>query len=165
MSTPTTGDTTGAAAAGDAAAGADTAAAATAVERCGQCGAPAAAEQRYCLNCGFHRRNAPDPVARYLSDASVARTRVAAADALAAQRRRTVRFGPRITATLVALALLVGLLIGNATSGGSTATPKTGTTAGSKATTTARTQTSAVKTATGSSYVNQENNLPDSVTP
>lgn len=154
MSTQATGDTTG-----------DTAAAATAVERCGQCGAPAAPEQRYCLNCGFHRRNAPDPVARYLSDASVARARVSAADALAAQRRRPLRFGPRITATLVALALLAGLLIGNATGGGSTATPQTNTTARSQATTTADTQTSAVKTATGSNYVNQESNLPDSVSP
>ena len=156
MSMQATGDTTGD----------EAETAATAVERCGQCGAPAAPEQRYCLNCGFHRRNAPDPVARYLSDASVARARVAAADRLAAGRRRTVRFGPRVTATLVALALLVGLLIGNATGGGSTATPKAHTTAGAKpTTTTAKTQTSAVKTRTGSNYVNQENNLPNSVTP
>jgi hypothetical protein len=155
MSTPATDDTPRD----------DTAAAASALERCGQCGAPAAPEQRYCLNCGFHRRNAPDPVARYLSDASVARARVLAADRLAAEHRRTVRFGPRITATLVALALLVGLLIGNATGGGTTASPKARTTSGSKAVTTANTKTSAVKTATGSSYVNQENNLPDSVTP
>lgn len=154
MSTQTTGDSSGG----------TTPTAETNVERCGQCGAPAAREQRYCLNCGFHRRNAPDPVARYLSEASVARARVIAADALIAQRRRTMRFGPRITATLVAVALLVGILIGSLTGGGST-TPKTGTTAGSKATTTAKTQTSAVKTATGSSYVNQENNLPNSVTP
>ena len=153
MSTQATGDTTGG----------STGSAENAAERCGQCGVPAAREQRYCLNCGFHRRNAPDPVARYLSDASVALARVTAADALAAQRRRTVRFGPRITATLVALALLVGLLIGNATGGSTTA--KTSTTAASKASTTAKTQTSAVKTATGSSYINQENNLPNSVTP
>lgn len=136
----------------------------TATERCGQCGAPAAYEQRYCLNCGFHRRNAPDPVARYLSEASAARTRVAAAAALAAQRRRTPRFGPRITATLVAVALLVGILIGNAT-GGTATVSRTNTTAGAKATTTPKTQTSAVKTETGSNYVNQENNLPNSVTP
>jgi hypothetical protein len=152
MSTQATGQTTG-----------ETTPAAA--ERCGQCGAPAAPEQRYCLNCGFHRRNASDPVARYLSDASVARARVAAADALAAQRRRTVRFGPRITATLVAVALLIGLLIGNAMGGSSTTAPKASTTAGSRATTTSATKTSAVKTATGSSYVNQENNLPSSVTP
>jgi hypothetical protein len=151
MSTQATGETT--------------AGTATAVEHCGQCGAPAAREQRYCLNCGFHRRNAPDPVARYLSDASVARARVAAADALIAQRRRTVRFGPRITATLVALALIVGLLIGNATGGTTTATKKTTTTTAANSSTTAKTTTSVVKTATGKSYINQENNLPNSVTP
>ena len=147
----------------------------TTVERCGQCGAPAAHEQRYCLNCGFHRRNAPDPVARYLSEASVALSRVAAASALAAQRRRRLRFGPKITATLVAAALLIGILIGNAT-GGATVTPKTGTTTGTaqstataKSTTTAQSTTTAkkspVKNATGSSYLQQENNLPNSVTP
>lgn len=154
MSTRTTGESPGGA----------TPTTGTEVERCGQCGAPAAHEQRYCLNCGFHRRNAPDPVARYLSEASVARARVIAADALIAQRRRTVRFGPRITATLVAVALLIGILIGSLTGAGST-TPRASITAGAKATTTAETQTSAVKTETGSNYVNQENNLPNSVTP
>ncbi len=149
MSTQATGDTTSTAE--------------TTVERCGQCGAPAAREQRYCLNCGFHRRNAPDPVARYLSEASVALSRVAAATALAAQRPRRLRFGPKITATLVAVALLVGILIGSATGGG-TVTPKTGTTTGkAKSTTTAK--KSPVKNATGSSYLQQENNLPNSVTP
>jgi hypothetical protein len=149
MSTQATGDTTSTAE--------------TTVERCGQCGAPAAREQRYCLNCGFHRRNAPDPVARYLSDASVALSRVAAATALAAQRRRRLRFGPKITATLVAVALLLGILIGNATGGG-TVTPKSSTTTGSaKSTTTAK--KSPVKNTTGSSYLQSENNLPNSVTP
>ena len=137
----------------------------TAAERCGQCGAPAAHEQRYCLNCGFHRRNAPDPVARYLSEASVARSRVAAATALAARRRRTPRFGPRITALLVAAALLIGIVIGSATGGGS-ATPKS---AKAQQTTHAQTthskKSTQVKNATGSSYLQQENNLPNSVTP
>jgi hypothetical protein len=151
MSTQATGDTTSTAE--------------PTVERCGQCGAPAAHEQRYCLNCGFHRRNAPDPVARYLSDASVALSRVAAATALAAQRRRTLRFGPRITAALVAVALLVGILVGNATGGGSVA-PKRVTTGAAKSTTTTATKhKSPAKNATGSSYLQQENNLPNSVTP
>jgi hypothetical protein len=157
MSTQATGDTTGD----------STGTAENVAERCGQCGAAAAPEQRYCLNCGFHRRNAPDPVARYLSDASVALSRVAAADALAAQRRRTLKFGPKITATLVAVALLVGILIGNAT-GGSSVTPRTSTTAGSAksaTTTTATKHKSPAKNATGSSYLQQENNLPNSVTP
>ena len=73
-------------------------------ERCGQCGAPAAHDQRYCVNCGFHRRNAPDPVARYLSEASAARGQVAAARvAAAARRRRLPRLGREVVALLVAL--------------------------------------------------------------
>jgi hypothetical protein len=127
-------------------------------ERCGQCGAPAAHEQRYCLNCGFHRRNAPDPVARYLSEASAARTAVVAATALAAQRRRT-RIGLRFAVTLVVAALLIGVLIGNATAGHS-AGP-----APAKTRQTAKKHSSPVKNTTGSSYLQQEQNLPNSVTP
>ena len=136
---------------------------ATAVtERCGQCGAPAARDQRYCVNCGFHRRNAIDPVARYLSEASAARSQVAAAQAAAAARRgRLPRLGARLVSLLVALALLVGILIGNAT-GGNSSTP-----VATKTTTTPATSKhgSTVKSATGSSYLQQEQNLPNSVTP
>ena len=133
------------------------------VERCGQCGAPAAHEQRYCVNCGFHRRNAPDPVSRYLSEASAARTAVVAATALATQRRRNPRIGMRLVLTLVVAALLIGVLIGNATAGHPAApgptksqTAKTHQTAKKRST---------VKNATGSSYLQQEQNLPNSVTP
>jgi len=128
------------------------------VERCGQCGAPAAPEQRYCLNCGFHRRNAPDPVARYLSEASAARTAVVAATALASQRRRSPRIGLRLAVTIVVAALLVGILIGNATAG-SSPTPAV------KTHQQAKKHAAQVKNATGSSYLQQEQNLPDSVTP
>jgi len=136
-----------------------------ATERCGQCGAPAAPEQRYCLNCGFHRRNAVDPVARYLSEASAARARVAAATALAAQRRRTPRIGARVTVVLVALALLVGILIGNATAGGSAPRGSAGNRASQTRTTAAKKHVSTAKNATGSSYLQQEQNLPNTVTP
>ncbi len=128
-------------------------------ERCGQCGAPAAREQRYCLNCGFHRRNAPDPVARYLSEASAARTAVAAATARAAQRRRNPRIGLRLALTLVVAALLIGLLIGNATAGHSAAP------VAAKTHHPAKKHSTQVKNATGSSYLQQEQNLPNSVTP
>jgi len=131
-----------------------------AIERCGQCGAQAAHDQRYCLNCGFHRRNARDPVARYLSEASAARSQVAAAQVAAAARRgRLPRLGARAVALLVALALLVGVLIGNATAGNSS-TPATHTSTAS-----AQTHSTTVKNATGSSYLQQEKNLPDSVSP
>lgn len=139
-------------------------------EYCGQCGAPAAPEQRYCVNCGFHRRNAPDPVAGYLSEASAARARVAAAAALAAQRGRAPRLGLRLVALLVALALLAGILIGGALGNGA-APGGARSTAG-----TTRSQTSPahgggakartkLKNATGSSYLQQEQSLPNSVTP
>jgi hypothetical protein len=139
-------------------------------ERCGQCGAPAAPEQRYCVNCGFHRRNAPDPVSRYLSEASAARARVAAASALAAQRRRTARVGVRLVAVLVAFALLVGILIGSALGGGSTA-PRSGSSAKARGSQTSVSHpaksrsTTKIKNATGSNYLQQEQNLPNSVTP
>jgi ribosomal protein L37E len=141
----------------------------SAVERCGQCGAPAAHEQRYCVNCGFHRRNAPDPVARYLSEASAARARVAAATALAAERGRAPRLGLRTVALLVALSLLVGVLIGGAFAGGSTPARQVSAAGGrssrpSPSRTTAQ-GTTKLKKATGSSYLQQEQNLPNSVTP
>jgi hypothetical protein len=140
-------------------------------ERCGQCGAPAAPEQRYCVNCGFHRRNAPDPVSRYLSEASAARARVAAATALAAQRRRTSRLGLRLVAVLVAFALLIGIVIGSAL-GGSPTVARSGSTAKGGAGQAAVSHhpakaksTTKIKNATGSSYLQQEQNLPNSVTP
>jgi hypothetical protein len=39
-------------------------------ERCDQCGAPVDKDQRYCVNCGAHRRHVPDPAAKYLSRVS-----------------------------------------------------------------------------------------------
>lgn len=142
----------------------DTTPSTAAPERCGQCGAPAAHEQRYCLNCGFHRRNAPDPVARYLGEASVALARVAAAEALAATRRRTYRLGLRAVVLLVALALLAGILIGNATAGRSSS-PRAGGTGTGTGASHSRTPKSQVKNATGKSYVQQEQSLPNSVSP
>ncbi len=131
----------------------------TAAERCGQCGTPAAHDQRYCLNCGFHRRNAPDPVSRYLSEASAARARVAAADALLATRRRRLpKLGARMVGLLVVLALVVGIAIGNATAGNSTPA-----TTGQQTTTTQK--PSGVKNETGSNYLKQEQNLPSTVSP
>ena len=36
-------------------------------ERCEQCHAPVDRDQRYCVNCGAHRRHVPDPAAEYMS--------------------------------------------------------------------------------------------------
>lgn len=137
-------------------------------ERCGQCGAPATHEQRYCVRCGFHRRNAPDPVSRYLSEASAARTAVIAATAAMA-RGRARRLGVRTVSMLVALALVAGILIGSMTTGttGSKTSRNSPSTAkaGPKATRTHRHSGTKLRNATGSSYMNQEQNLPNSVTP
>jgi hypothetical protein len=132
-----------------------------AAEHCGQCGVPVERNQRYCLNCGQHRRRAHDPVAAYLSEASAARTRVAAAEALAAQRRPRPRFGSRLVALLVAAALLVGIVIGNATAGSS----GSGHAPTGQRSTQRHTATSVVKNATGKSYLQQEEHLPSTVTP
>jgi hypothetical protein len=149
MTTPDTTETTG------------TTETTVAAESCGQCGAPAAHDQRYCLNCGFHRRNAPDPVARYLSEASAARSQVAVARAAAAARRgRLPRLGARAVGVLVAVALLIGILIGNATAGNSSPPA-----AAHKSPAAAKKHGTTVKSATGSSYLQQEKNLPNSVTP
>ena len=76
-------------------------------------------DQRYCLNCGAHINEAPDPVAAYFSEASAAR---------AARRRRCGprRAGPAsptpastercVCGTLVVVALLIGIAIGHSTS-------------------------------------------------
>lgn len=135
-------------------------------ERCGQCGTPAAYDQRYCLNCGFHRRNAPDPVARYLSEASAARAQVAAARAAAAARRRRLpRLGPRVVSLLVAVALLVGILIGSATGGRSgSQSPRSGASAATRQSGPPH-KTTQLKSVTGKSYLQQERNLPATVTP
>lgn len=136
-------------------------------DHCGQCGAPVAADQRYCLNCGFHRRRAHDPVAQYLSEASAARTRVIAAEALVASGRRPRRLGARMATTLVVVALIIGLVIGNATAGKSgTPARASGTTSTQQSATTSTPKTSSpAKNATGSSYLQQEEDLPNSVTP
>jgi hypothetical protein len=138
--------------------------------RCSTCGTLVEAEQRYCLNCGSHRANAHDPVALYLSEASAARARVAAAVQRRAQARRSrrlPRLSPVFATVLVVVALLVGIEIGDS-SGGSGS--------GDALTTSSRSVTSKVSGSGGSAvdqvsksrgkgYVNQEKSLPTSVTP
>jgi len=142
------------------------------LSRCRFCGATAAADQRYCLSCGTRREDVPDPVSRYLSEASAARSRVAAAVARSAEARssrRLPKLSPLFATALVIVALLVGIEIGHSSSsghsssaGGSVATTST------PATSTKSSGSSAVNKVTkskGKSYVNQESNLPTSVSP
>ncbi|MDE3130360.1 MAG: hypothetical protein KGL16_04350, partial [Acidobacteriota bacterium] len=80
---------------------------------------------------------------------------------------RAPRLRLRLVAVLVGLALLAGIVIGNALAGGTPA----GTTAPARSRpTTTRTQAQAgrstkVRNATGASYLQQEQSLPNSVTP
>jgi hypothetical protein len=127
---------------------------------CGECAAPVASDQRYCIVCGAHQAGVPDPAARYLSEASAARTRVAAAIAARAAargKRRIPRLSGGVTAALVALALAAGFAIGDS-SGGSTPTATAGATTATRAATT-HTSTTAKKKRGNQSYSNQENNL------
>jgi hypothetical protein len=69
--------------------------------RCDECGAAVEREQRYCVNCGAHRRTANDPAARYFGQAS-ARNRAAAGT-----RVGRVRDSQRANGLVLALALAV----------------------------------------------------------
>jgi hypothetical protein len=87
-------------------------------ERCEQCGAPAERAQRYCVNCGAHRRHVPDPAAAYMSRAT------APAGSSAASPTRTAPAGASgvpahpigllgaLAIALIPVAAAVGVLIG-----------------------------------------------------
>jgi hypothetical protein len=81
--------------------------------RCDECGAAVDAEQRYCVNCGAHRRTANDPAARYFSQVT-ARSR---AKASAVARGREPRRGGSPLVLGLALAVIpvavgVGVAVG-----------------------------------------------------
>jgi hypothetical protein len=136
---------------------------------CSTCGARAAADQRYCLSCGVRREEVPDPVSRYLGEASAARARVAAATARVAQARSSRRLpaiSPVIATVLVVVALLVGLEIGHSSAGSVNRPVQT--TSARSATSTASGSGDAVDKvvkSSGKGYVQQQKSLPTSVTP
>ena len=81
--------------------------------RCDECGTAVDAEQRYCVNCGAHRRTANDPAARYFSQVT-ARSR---AKAGAGARGRDPRRGGSPLVLGLALAVIpvavgVGVAVG-----------------------------------------------------
>ncbi len=139
--------------------------------RCLACGAAASADQRYCLSCGTRREDVPDPVSRYLSEASAARSRVAAAAARSVQvrsSRRLPRLSPLPATALVIVALLVGIEIGHSSSGnGSSAAraPATTSTLATSAKPSGNSAVDKVAKSKGKGYVQQESSLPTSVTP
>jgi len=129
------------------------------VQQCDECGEPVDALQRYCVNCGAHRRDVADPAARYLSQAS-ARARMHARAAAArtsarSARRRTLGRGTAILIALIPIAGGAGVLIGNSTAG--TNAPAHHARATSQ--TTAAPKPKIASGATGESYVQQQKSL------
>jgi hypothetical protein len=83
--------------------------------QCDECGTAVDQGQRYCVNCGAHRRHVPDPAARYLAQ-STSRSRAAVtAAAGAAPGARARRGSGLVVALLLALipvTIAVGVVVG-----------------------------------------------------
>jgi hypothetical protein len=80
--------------------------------RCEDCGAAVEAEQRYCVNCGAHRRVANDPAARYFSQAT-ARTRATVAVRSARpEPRRGAGMVVGLALAVIPVAVGVGVVVG-----------------------------------------------------
>ncbi len=96
-----------------------TPAAAPDFQHCDECGAPVDAAQRYCVNCGAHRRNVPDPSARYLSQSS-ARNRAASGARTRAttQRRQGGNLALALVIALIPVAAVLGVEIGRSSNNG-----------------------------------------------
>ncbi len=93
-------------------------------ERCEQCHAPVDRDQRYCVNCGAHQRQVPDPAAKYMSRVTAhtgSRGALSSSPAGAAVARsgaaRRHRFGDlgllgALALALIPVAAAVGVAIG-----------------------------------------------------
>jgi hypothetical protein len=81
---------------------------------CDECGVPLDHAQRYCVNCGAHRRDANDPAARYLGEASARARRGSGAPGVVAASgvRRPPEWLAAIAIALVPVAAAVGIAIG-----------------------------------------------------
>lgn len=81
--------------------------------RCDECGAPVDQDQRYCVNCGAHRRHVADPAARYLSR-TTARSRAAAAggDRAATEGRRIPGVVVAVMLALIPVTVAIGVVVG-----------------------------------------------------
>jgi hypothetical protein len=82
-------------------------------ETCEQCHAPVDVHQRYCVECGTHRRHVYDPAARFLSGAT-SRSRAAARSARGpvGHQRRAPGLALALALAAIPLAVAAGLLIG-----------------------------------------------------
>lgn len=87
-----------------------------AAEQCEQCAAAVASDQRYCVECGAHRRYVQDPAARYMrARASAGRvvTRTPAPPS-----RRPPSLALALLMAVVPVAVGLGVLVGRSASGG-----------------------------------------------
>ena len=91
---------------------------------CDECASPVAAEQRYCVNCGAHRRNVNDPAARYLGHASAQARRAGGAVDTAVtirSRGRGLGIGTALVLAAIPVAAGLGVLAGGSSGSGDAA--------------------------------------------
>jgi hypothetical protein len=82
-------------------------------EACEQCQAPVDVHQRYCVECGAHRRHVYDPAARFLSGAtSRSRTAARVARGPAQPKKRGPGLALALVLAAIPLAVAAGVLIG-----------------------------------------------------
>ena len=86
-------------------------------ERCGDCGSAVEQQQRYCVVCGSRRQHVSDPASRYLSQASAGARRATAAGSRA-PLGRSVGLGTALIIALLPLAVVLGVLVGRASTSG-----------------------------------------------
>ena len=86
-----------------------------AYEQCDNCGAPLDAAQRYCVECGAHRRHVRDPAARYLSTAT-ARARKPTGTRRAS--KRSPGLGTALILAVIPLAVGLGVIVGRSSNNG-----------------------------------------------
>ena len=80
-------------------------------QRCDECGTAVENDQRYCVNCGAHRRTANDPAARYFSQVT-ARSRAKTVVARGAQPRRSSPLVLGLALAVIPVAVGVGVAVG-----------------------------------------------------
>ena len=93
-------------------------------QQCDECAAVVAADQRYCVVCGSHRRNVEDPAARYLAQA-VSRERTIvhqqSTQRPARGRNRALGLGTALVLAAIPVAAGLGVLAGRSSNNGDAA--------------------------------------------
>lgn len=80
---------------------------------CDECNAAVDHDQRYCVNCGAHRRHVNDPAARYLSQATArARSTTVTTGARPAAARRLPSLALALLLAVIPVAVAIGVTVG-----------------------------------------------------